>query len=437
MITRDDKEVEEGQISGKKNDTSSNMNTNNDNKSGTISVLAFLNASRHKPKKSTKQPSSSNDSQATDDDDDDADDDNGDNRKHPGFKTTGVNSKKVKKTKPKKKTKKQPQSSNESEASNDNDTDDDDDDNVDVKEKRIGTSSKIKEEKQKIKINQKMDVTKFSTSDLVQKYHESSTDHDKKSLIIKELHKRAQGISSGPLTEQDDLSGYTRYIKIYTDLDHHRLNSTLMETRAKISKITDPDILQIVRVPQNLLVEVAALYNVQQNPSMNGGDSNSNNSRGYWPRAGEIPYPQPVNNPSFNERPGPDNSYDINRYRAPSPSSYLDQSNYHENMQQHLQRFPPPSPFQQINLNYPYEMQHLRYTPEQQSAHRLSPSDQQRSPNNLNQRQSPNNFNQQQFYEQYIPERQSAFQPPPVLSHGQQKLINDLDQLYLQRQKSG
>ncbi|CAF1078509.1 unnamed protein product [Didymodactylos carnosus] len=98
----------------------------------------------------------------------------------------------------------------------------------------------------------------MSTAELVTKQGESP-DQRTSTLINQELNKRCQGKSIGQLTPID-IAKFTGYTQKYTQNDHISLNSVYYEFQNKINTITNADSSQILKVPPDLLLEIAAIY---------------------------------------------------------------------------------------------------------------------------------------------------------------------------------
>ena len=99
----------------------------------------------------------------------------------------------------------------------------------------------------------------LTTAELVQRYSDCK-DARKSNVILTELNRRAQGKSTGPLVSPTDISTFTRYTQLYGSQDAPTLSHLYLQLQQRISNMTEPDILNIARVPGDLLLEIAALY---------------------------------------------------------------------------------------------------------------------------------------------------------------------------------
>ena len=99
----------------------------------------------------------------------------------------------------------------------------------------------------------------LTTTELVQRYTDCK-DARKSNAILTELNRRAQGKSTGPLVSPTDISTFARYTQLYGSQDAPTLSHLYLQLQQRISNMTEPDILNIARVPGDLLLEIAALY---------------------------------------------------------------------------------------------------------------------------------------------------------------------------------
>ena len=117
-----------------------------------------------------------------------------------------------------------------------------------------------------------------TTADLVQRCNDCK-DPKKYHSILTELNRRAQGKSTGPLISATDISAFARYSQMYSSQDTPTLSHVYLQLQQKISTITEPDVLNIIRVPHAMLLETAAIYTLiseRNNPtqSPNGAMAN-------------------------------------------------------------------------------------------------------------------------------------------------------------------
>ncbi|CAF1182575.1 unnamed protein product, partial [Didymodactylos carnosus] len=169
----------------------------------------------------------------------------------------------------------------------------------------------------------------ISTPDLVIRHSDCGKDKRTANLILQELNKRAQGKSSGPLLTPSDVATFTKYTQTYTPLDAPTLSHIYLQLQQKISSITEPDILNIARVPANMLFEIAAIYTLitQKNAMMNYPDqrlanfsSYSNNEQLFRERENSVcDLPQFSPDSNFG-RPFIENMNDMTRQQSYPPA---------------------------------------------------------------------------------------------------------------------
>ncbi|CAF0776864.1 unnamed protein product [Didymodactylos carnosus] len=210
----------------------------------------------------------------------------------------------------------------------------------------------------------------MTTAELVTKQGESP-DQRTSILINQELNKRCQGKSIGQLTPID-IAKFTRYTQKYTQNDQTSLNSVYNEFQNKINSITDADSSQILKVPSDLLLEIAAVYlALQDAPSTVPEKKQSLNQQ---PPYGQLP-PQQADNqylPSldqYNNRMNPNMHHGHYLHHPP---------NYSGDMYQHHGDYPPPPPNQQNFTVYrdPNQQQRLHNTmdPNRRGAEEVYPA---------------------------------------------------------------
>ena len=159
------------------------------------------------------------------------------------------------------------------------------------------------------------------TAELVHRYTDCK-DTRKSNAILIELSRRSQGKSTGPLVSPTDIGTFTRYTQLYGAQDAPTLSHLYLQLQQRISNMTEPDILNIARVPSDLLLEIAALYTLI-------AQKNQQQQQGQGPnRDGNM-----ANEGSF-ERP-PDHIAAAMLMKAPTPVSqapmgyYPSVSTYH------------------------------------------------------------------------------------------------------------
>jgi hypothetical protein len=114
----------------------------------------------------------------------------------------------------------------------------------------------------------------LTTTELVQRYTDCK-DARKSNAILIELNRRSQGKSTGPLVSPTDISTFARYTQLYGSQDAPTLSHLYLQLQQRISNMTEPDILNIARVPGDLLLEIAALYTLiaQKNQQQQQGQN--------------------------------------------------------------------------------------------------------------------------------------------------------------------
>lgn len=116
----------------------------------------------------------------------------------------------------------------------------------------------------------------FTTADLVQKYTDCK-DAKKSNTILIELNRRSQGKSTGPLVSPTDIATFARYTQLYSTQDAPTLSHLYLQLQQRISNMTEPDILNIARVPTDHLLEIAALYTLIAQKNQQQGQNRDSN----------------------------------------------------------------------------------------------------------------------------------------------------------------
>ncbi|CAF2505528.1 unnamed protein product [Rotaria sp. Silwood2] len=123
----------------------------------------------------------------------------------------------------------------------------------------------------------------LTTTELVQRYTDCK-DARKSNAILIELNRRSQGKSTGPLVSPTDIGTFARYTQLYGSQDAPTLSHLYLQLQQRISNMTEPDILNIIRVPGDLLLEISAIYtliaqkNQQQQQGQNADGNFANES---------------------------------------------------------------------------------------------------------------------------------------------------------------
>ncbi len=118
------------------------------------------------------------------------------------------------------------------------------------------------------------------TTELVQRYTDCK-DARKSNAILTELSRRSQGKSTGPLVSPTDISTFARYTQLYGSQDAPTLSHLYLQLQQRISNMTEPDILNIARVPSDLLLEIAALYTLVAQKNQEQQQQGQNNESAF------------------------------------------------------------------------------------------------------------------------------------------------------------
>ncbi|CAF1146503.1 unnamed protein product [Rotaria sordida] len=118
----------------------------------------------------------------------------------------------------------------------------------------------------------------LTTTELVQRYTDCK-DARKSNAILIELNRRSQGKSTGPLVSPTDIGTFARYTQLYGSQDAPTLSHLYLQLQQRISNMTEPDILNIIRVPGDLLLEISAIYTLiaQKNQQQQQGQNTDGN----------------------------------------------------------------------------------------------------------------------------------------------------------------
>jgi len=130
----------------------------------------------------------------------------------------------------------------------------------------------------------------LTTTELVQRYTDCK-DARKSNAILIELNRRSQGKSTGPLVSPTELSTFARYTQLYSSQDAPTLSHLYLQLQQRISNMTEPDILNIARVPNDLLIEISALYTLVAQKSQQQQQQQGANRDG--PYANESGFERP------------------------------------------------------------------------------------------------------------------------------------------------
>ena len=148
----------------------------------------------------------------------------------------------------------------------------------------------IERDGQSIERRSAIDVTHAKTVDLVE-FYSKNTDPSLMSSVLSELHRRAQGKSTDPLTTPNDIMAINRYHQKHKDKTIQELSYAYRQLQKQINAVIQSDILQIVRVPHELLIEnlsVQALLEEKEKQETDQPDSARP-----LPLVDAWPFPQP------------------------------------------------------------------------------------------------------------------------------------------------
>ncbi|CAF1559656.1 unnamed protein product, partial [Didymodactylos carnosus] len=212
--------------------------------------------------------------------------------------------------------------------------------------------------KQTLKKQNSEQFSSISTADLLLRHKDCGKDQRTSNMILQELNKRAQGKSTGPLLTPSDVAAFTKYTQMYSHHDAPSLSHIYLQLQQKISSITEPDILNIARVPADLLLEIAVLFTLitQKNTMMNYPNSrhasissyNTNNEQlfrensmyGQQPFSPDLHFDRPcIDNTDERQQNFPtmaQNRYSHSRQMnsgEPTPFNYPLQTNYYPQSQ--------------------------------------------------------------------------------------------------------
>jgi hypothetical protein len=97
-------------------------------------------------------------------------------------------------------------------------------------------------------------INPLKTTDLIDLYHHT-TDHSLITSILNELHQRAKGKSTGPLSTPDEIIIINKSLEKYNHKNIQELSYSYHKLQQQIYNITKSDILKIVDINPELLIE--------------------------------------------------------------------------------------------------------------------------------------------------------------------------------------
>jgi GTPase SAR1 family protein len=98
------------------------------------------------------------------------------------------------------------------------------------------------------------DINHLKTIDLIE-LHNKTIDHSLIRLILEELHRRAQGKTTDPLSTSNEIMIINKYLEKYNHKTVHDLSYLYHKLQTKINSIIDSNILKIIDVNPELLIE--------------------------------------------------------------------------------------------------------------------------------------------------------------------------------------
>ncbi|CAF3515383.1 unnamed protein product [Rotaria socialis] len=227
--------------------TSSSENTPNLNTS-VLDLITRLNKSKKAMPSTSEEDDDNHDHEQIGDDDDDDDDDDNEN------------------------TREMPPTSARSTRHLHHHTDNDDDEIGSINDRRKRRQLSTNNNHNNTSLQQQ--YASLTTTELVHRYTDCK-DARKSNAILTELNRRSQGKSTGPLVSSTEIGTFARYTQLYSTQDAPTLSHLYLQLQQRISNMTEPDILNISRVPSDLLLEISALYTLisQKNQQQQQGQN--------------------------------------------------------------------------------------------------------------------------------------------------------------------
>ncbi|CAF0957827.1 unnamed protein product [Adineta steineri] len=133
------------------------------------------------------------------------------------------------------------------------------------------SSMKIIDKEQRLEDNLP-DIKLLKTVDLIQLYH-NTNDHKFLTLILNELHQRAQGKSTNPLLTPNEIMIINKKLEKYKYKNIQELSYSYHKLQQQINKIIDSDIFQIVNVNSELLIENFIVQTLLDDKEKNDNDN--------------------------------------------------------------------------------------------------------------------------------------------------------------------
>ena len=150
------------------------------------------------------------------------------------------------------------------------------------------------------------EIKNLRTSELLLR-HRRCEDNRTANFILHELKQRSYGKSMAPLTDHADITTYVASTHKYDKFDMESLKHKYEQLKDQICEITEPDILEIEKVPSVLLFEITAVYSLMKSALARSNTGpvhppfQSEQPGFLYPRQSELYpfYPQPQ--PPFNQ----------------------------------------------------------------------------------------------------------------------------------------
>lgn len=123
-----------------------------------------------------------------------------------------------------------------------------------IKQKKRDSQTKIDDAEQ---------YKQLTVDDLLSQYR-TCKNRRRANFIVHELTQRSKGKSTGPLKTPASIADFTSSMQKYGARNSTELRQDYEKLKEKIAAITEPDILEIEKVPLPLLLEIAAVHTLMQ-----------------------------------------------------------------------------------------------------------------------------------------------------------------------------
>jgi len=140
------------------------------------------------------------------------------------------------------------------------------------------------------------DIKYFKTADLI-KLYQNTIDHSLITLILNELHQRAQGKSTDPLLTSNEIMIINKNLEKYNHKNIQQLSYSYRKLQQQIHSIIGSDILKIVDINPELLIEnfiVQTLLDDKEKNENNHPDTLSDITPQPFPHSMTNAFPQPT-----------------------------------------------------------------------------------------------------------------------------------------------